>query len=141
MLNIHDFSQETVNSIIEVIEKSAIQEIKILTNASLEYKGFCCFCCGSVWFFFNTGHTQKCSSHLTGTLLTSFLFKDLKPSTFNCNTWIKHWKYFWTNRKILFKHLSPMVFAFIVSLTNQFKWEMLMVTVLWTALYLLSQMA
>lgn len=36
MLNIHDFSRETVNSITEVIEKSAMQEIKILTNASLE---------------------------------------------------------------------------------------------------------
>lgn len=43
MLNIHDFNQETVNTITEVIEKSAIQEIKILTNASLEYKGFCVF--------------------------------------------------------------------------------------------------
>lgn len=28
MLNIHDFSQETVNSITEVIEKSAMQEKK-----------------------------------------------------------------------------------------------------------------
>lgn len=37
MLNSHNFIQETVNSITEVIEKSAIQEIKILTNALLEY--------------------------------------------------------------------------------------------------------
>lgn len=55
MLNIHDFSQETVNSITEVIENSAMQEIKLLTNASPEYKGYCEVFCGFVWFFLIQG--------------------------------------------------------------------------------------
>lgn len=70
-----------------------------------------------------------------------FLCKDLKsPLPPNCTAWIKYWKCF-EQTKILFKHLLPVVFAFIASLTNQFRRGMLMVTVLWSVLYLLSQMA
>lgn len=41
MLNIHPFSQGRVNTITEVSEKSAIQEIKVLANTSLKSKGSC----------------------------------------------------------------------------------------------------
>lgn len=119
------------NTVIGVIE-SAIHEIQILPNASGEHKDSC-------EILYRDIHK---SADLTAQELywSFFLCKDLKPPPPNCNTWIKYWKCF-EQTKILFNHLLPMVFAFVASLKNQFRRGMLMVTVLWTALHLLSQMA
>lgn len=53
MLNIHDFSQETVNSITEVIEKSAMQEKKKRFSQipRLSTKDSVRFFSGFVWIF------------------------------------------------------------------------------------------